>query len=44
MLYIIYTYYKKIIIYLLINYNINSINIYLKLKEYIKKLDLSSLI
>ena len=42
-LYIIYTYCEKVIIYLLIDYNINNIDIYLKLKEYIKKLDLSSL-
>ena len=43
MLYIIYTYCEKVIIYLLIDYNINNIDIYLELKEYIKKLDFSSL-
>ena len=43
MLYIIYTYCEKVIVYLLIDYNINNVDIYFKLKEYIKKLDLSSL-
>ena len=42
-LYIIYYYYNKILIYLFIDYKISNIIVYIKFKEYIKKVNLNSL-